>query len=1170
LRLRSLTAAGTVLFLLLLGRLTPPPAAAAEPSRADVEFFEKDVRPLLVEKCWKCHGDAGRPKGGLRLTSRQAVLNGGDSGAAAVVRDPAGSPLIQAIRHESEPKMPPRGKLKDREIEVLVRWVAIGLPWPETKAANATTISGPGATTVPPIEQRFWAFRPVKAVTVPDLRGPAWCRSAIDRFVLAGLERKGLAQAVAADRHTLIRRATFDLIGLPPTPEDLDSFLADASPLAFARVVDRLLASPHYGEHWGRHWLDIVRYADARDLIQLPAESDFREAWRYRDWVVAAFNRDLCYQEFVRNQVAGDLLPPSSPGGINKDGLVATGLLAIADFVPGDVDKEQMIADYVNDQIDVVSRTFLGLSIACARCHDHKFDPVSTEDYYALAGIFFSTRLVPGPVPGNTPLVRVPLLSPAELTQVLACEAADRKRRAELERQLPDATDRAYVAVLRHLVAQQTAAYLMAASKHRGQRPAQANLSLAARARQAGLHEELLAGFVTYLDRVAAQSSIHRHPTVRDAAIGVLTGSTLEKDAFALQQSLAALADHGFKDTASPLSGGAVARGTLIWLRADDPYLVVDRDSRVVLWPNRAELPADAAPPVQSHGPVKTSATVNGRTRSVLRFDGQSLLELPRRVPASGSLFVVCRAASLGSPSQRLVGWEDSDGGRHGVGLMAESGGRLQAILRNNGQSGDLVDTRAGGGFELVSVTWGSHGTTLHRDGVAAGSSKGVEAVSSDPTVDALRVGGPGSGGSARYRGDLAELRVYERQLDEPERLSVERELRTTWIDPVDPQVPQTTALHELYDELLSARGPFWVAAEVRRAIVPALERSRLDALVRELDALQKKPAVEIPRAVVVQDGGPKGTRHEGFNDAHVFLRGNHRRPGKTVARGVPRVLLGEGEPQLRVTSGSGRRELADWLVRGTNPLTARVMVNRIWQHHFGAALVRPADDFGARGERPADPELLDWLATRFIESGWSVKAMHRMIMLSEVYQQSSRAGADTLALDPDNRLWGRMNRRRIGAEAIRDSLLSVAGRLDTRMGGTSFAELSVPRRSLYLQSVRTGPGSSDFGRLFDRADPGSIVAVRGESVVAPQALFFLNDPFVSDVARALASRVARDETGTIEAKIRWIYTAVVGRAPTPAEIDLGVGILTTEGSALPWDRYCHLMLCQNEFIYVE
>ena len=308
-----------------------------------------------------------------------------------------------------------------------------------------------------------------------------------------------------ADRRTLLRRATFDLTGLPPTPEEVEAFLADASPDAFARVVDRLLASPAYGERWGRHWLDVVRYADARDLIQLPAESDFREAWRYRDWVVDAFNRDLPYPEFVRYQIAGDLLPPSRPGGINADGLVATGLLAIADFVPGDVDKDQMIADYVNDEIDVVGRAFLGLSIACARCHDHKFDPISAEDYYALAGIFFSTRLIPGPVPGNTPLVRVPLLPPDELARLRARDAADKRRRAELEQQLPDAVDRAYIAHLRRLIAGQTARYLVAACEYRHAAGRRSPRWPAGGRR--GLHEGLLAAWVDYLGRIAKQPS---------------------------------------------------------------------------------------------------------------------------------------------------------------------------------------------------------------------------------------------------------------------------------------------------------------------------------------------------------------------------------------------------------------------------------------------------------------------------------------------------------------------------------------------------------------------------------------------------------------------------------------------------------------------------------------
>ncbi len=385
-----------------------PTVSGAEPLADDAEFFERSVRPLLVEKCWSCHGPAQKIKGGLRLTSRASILKGGDSGPAAVAGDAAASLLVQATRYDQEPKMPPKGKLPEREIDVLARWVKMGLPWPESRSA-ATNRAEAARSRDNQSTSRFWSFDAVRAV--PALGRP--------RFSESPNPHRPLPPRRARTQRALRRRA-----GRPAHPapaRDLRPDRAAADPGGNRRLprrrvaatrshasIDRLLASPRYGERWGRHWLDVVRYADARDLIQLPAESDFREAWRYRDWVVDAFNRDLPYTEFIRYQVAGDLLPAPSPGGINKDGLIATGMLAIADFVPGDVDKDQMIADYVNDQIDVVSKAFLGVSIACARCHDHKFDPISTEDYYALAGIFFSTRLIPGPVAGNTPLVRVP------------------------------------------------------------------------------------------------------------------------------------------------------------------------------------------------------------------------------------------------------------------------------------------------------------------------------------------------------------------------------------------------------------------------------------------------------------------------------------------------------------------------------------------------------------------------------------------------------------------------------------------------------------------------------------------------------------------------------------------------------------------------------------------
>jgi hypothetical protein len=1163
--LQSRYALGVCLAFLLF--LPGGPARAAEPSAAEAEFFEKDVRPILVEKCLKCHGEA-EPKAGLRLTARAHLLKGGKTGPAAVPDKPDESLLLRAVRYDGKPRMPPDGKLTDKQIEVLTRWVRLGVPWPKAEVLKPPA---EGGFTITEKQRKFWAFQPVKAVAVPSVRDRSWAKSSVDPFILSLLEAKGLTPSKSADKRTLLRRATFDLIGLPPTPAEIDAFLADESPDAFARVVDRLLASPEYGERWGRHWLDVVRYADARDLIQLPPDSDFREAWRYRDWVVQSFNRDLPYTEFIRAQIAGDLLPPPNPGGINKDGLIATGMLAIADFVPGDVDKDQMIADYVNDQIDVVGRSFLGLSLACARCHDHKFDPISTEDYYALGGVFFSTRIIPGPVAGNTPLVRVPLLSQAEIAEAKAQDTRDRRRRAELEQMLSDGPDREYLAQVKHLVTGKTARYLVAACEYRKQDAGPAKLSLADLAKKHGLHEGLLARWVAYLGRVEKQSLPDCPQMLRDAAAGKLTGPELERAAEELQKSLAARAKRTEDDDAQAPEKHALARAALLRFRADDPSLQTDSAGRLTLWPNRASLPGDAKPLTPGGGPVRTTAVINGHTRPVLRFDGKSVLQAPRRSPSGGSLFVVFQNAAKAAAGQRLVGWEDSDVGQHGLGLLCDPDGRLQVVLRNNGQSGDIVDARRPADFEVVCVSWGPDGTTLHRDGKAAGAQKGISAISSDPGIPSLRIGGPGSGGSGRFQGDVAEIRVYNRPLSDAERRQVEAELHEAWFKPDVPEAPEASKpdpLAELYEELLSDRGPFWVGVDERSKLLPDELRTRLAALSQELNALRKKRPPEIPQAVVVQDGGPKGTRHEGFKDAEVYVRGDPKKPGKTVPRGLPRILAGEN--QERITSGSGRLQLADWLARAENPLTARVMVNRIWQHHFGEGLVRTANDFGERGERPTHPELLDYLAGRFVESGWSVKSMHRLIMLSFAYQQSSRVDPATLGKDPENRLFGRMNRRLLEAEAIRDSLLAVAGRLDATQGGPPFKDVVVPRRTLYLLSARTGANTSDFTRLFDGADPGSMVARRGQTTVAPQALFFMNDPFVTGLAKELAARVASEAAKDDDSRIRRLYALVYGRPPTQSELELGVNLLAPATGADSWERYCHLILCTNEFVYVD
>jgi hypothetical protein len=1130
---------------LLLGGLVQP-ASAEQPLSAAWEFFEGEVRPILVDNCGKCHSGE-RPKGGLRLTSRADLLKGGDSGPAVVPGKPAESLLIRAVRYQDKPRMPPKERLSERRIDSLVRWVAMGVPWPEGKPTRTE-------------DHRLWSFQPVQHQSPPPVKDSTWPKSPVDCFILKRLESKGFGPSRPADKRTLLRRATYDLIGLPPTVAETDAFLADESPYAFAKVVDRLLASPHYGERWGRHWLDVVRYADARDLIQLPVESDFREAWRYRDWIVDSFNSDVPFTEFLRFQIAGDLLQPRDPSRIHKDALIATGMLAIADFVPGDTDKEMMVADYVNDQIDVVGRAFMGLTLACARCHDHKFDPITTRDYYALAGIFFSTRLIPAPVEGNTPLIRVPLLSLAEISQVEARRAADNKRRQELERQLSGAAEREYCAFLKRIVSEETARYLIAACAYKHRAAREPDVGLSEFAKEHGLQVGWLAGWVEYLQKAP---HVQQNPELvawsrrlSDAAAGKLERAELERSARELKRGLAAAAIRKQSQ-----GGKASEDSAILCFRADDKGIVTTRDGHVTWLPNRAHAAGDAAPAANSKGPLKTTAVLAGNAKPVLRFDGKESLQVPHAVPATGSLFLVFKSADYATAGRRLVGWEDSDVGKHGLGLMVNPGSGLHAILRNEAKNGDIAHSRTGAtGFELVSLTWGSRGVTLYRDGKASGANASIDSVSSDPAIPALRIGGPGSGSSPWFQGELAEVRVYDRQLQEADRRQVETELIEAWFKPGDRKGAPSDPLDELYEELISPRGPFWPRAGDKLLLLPKDVQARLTNLRHELGSLKNQPAtLEIPRAVVVQDGGPKGTKHEGFKDAHIFIRGNPRNLGSVVPRGFPRMLSGDTEKPI--TQGSGRLQLADWLTRPDHPLTARVLVNRLWQHHFGEGIVRTANNFGERGERPTHPELLDYLAERFVQSGWSIKAIHRLIMLSAVYQQSSLAASEALAADPDNRLFGRMNRRRLEAEAIRDSLLAAAGRLDTRPGAPAFQDIAVPRRTLYLLSVRTGEKSSGFGALFDRPDPSSIVEKRGVSTTAPQALFMLNDPFVAAQAAALADRVVQETpVGDKETRIRRMFAIVLGRPPTRAELKID----------LPLHRYCHMILCTNEFMYVD
>jgi hypothetical protein len=1081
-----------------------PRAAEAAPPEA-AEFFEKEVRPLLAEHCHRCHGDA-KPKGGLRLTSRASVLKGGDTGPAAVAGKPEQSLLVRAVGYtDDELRMPPKGKLSDRQIAILTRWVQSGLPWPETATQ---TVGGPGGKFVlTEAQRRFWSFQPVKAVAAPAVRDAGWARSDLDRFILAGLEAKGLRPAAPADKRTLLRRATFDLTGLPPTPDEIDAFLKDDSPDAFRRVVDRLLASPAYGERWGRHWLDLVRYTDSFDARGLGGTMDCADAWRYRDWVVAAFNRDMPYDRFLTYQIAGDLLP----GGFDRDGVIATGLLALGNWGGGDADKEKLLTDIADDQVDVVSRTFLGLTMACARCHDHKFDPLSQADYYGLAGVFFSTHILPnvGPKTDGPPMLRIPLLPPEELAR----REQVQQRLAALDKEIAAATEQAYRSFARAQLAQ-TADYLLAAWDSRQQRPAASADEVA---RRRGLHGFALRQWLDFLgysddyplmprrtDNVQGKANVYGWRGEPDCPNALINATDEELVILSFKVPPRGVTVHPGPSNGvavtwqSPVAGTVRVRGRL----ADaDPnggdgvaWLIDLRTAG-----GRRELAAGDLPNGGEQNFQKGRGAAHLDEVSVRPGDRIDLLVLPK-VNYICDTTVVELEISLKDGSQK---WSLRD---------------LADDPRSEARTNPHADR------------FGNAGVWAFRD--MARSRRGGQAPGPGPGLEAW---------------DKAVAAVRAGKLDRKglERAAAESQKTFTLTD---------------------ARSPFWITNKEDEAALPAETRAALGRLTQERDGLRRTPLPPPEFANGAQEGGVPGSPHAGVHDVPIHIRGRYDRLGELVPRRFPEVLAGT-DAKL-ITKGSGRLELAHWLARPDHPLTARVMVNRIWQHHFGRGLVSTPSNFGKLGRPPSHPELLDWLATDFVRFGWSIKQMHRRILLSATYQQASTAETATLAADPDNVLLGRLSRQRLEAEAIRDSVLAVAGRLDRRPGGVAVRDFNAPRRTLYLMTIRSD--RTGFLPLFDVADPTAPVEARTVSTVAPQALFLLNHPFILEHTRALAKRLVAEGKDDRE-RLGRAYTLLYGRPPQPEEERVGLEFLAGAGpTPRAWEEYCQVLLCANEFLYVD
>ena len=910
---------------------------AFTPEQAD--FFERRVRPVLATHCLGCHG-ATRPRAGLRLDSRAAVLSGSESGTVVTPGAPDDSPLIEAVRRDGPVKMPPKEALDPAAVADLESWVRMGVPWAEETVSSATHVPGPRPAPLrarcekrPALEQ----FQPVRNPASPMVKRQAWARTSVDPFILAMLEARGLDPSPEADRRTLIRRVTFDLTGLPPTPEQVEAFIGERETDAYDRLVDRLLASPSHGERWGRYWLDVARYADTKGYVFFE-DASFPWAFTYRDYVVRALNDDLPYDQFLVDQIAADRMP-LVPGKGRGRVRAALGFLSLGGRFMNNPH------DVIDDRIDVVTRGLMGLTVACARCHDHKFDPIPSTDYYALYGVFASTAQVPGYLPcskirPDTPEYRA---------------FADRARgsaRGESRAEFLAAKRAELVASARSRVAE----YLLAAEAARDQPTTEEFMLIAD---SGDLNPAMIVRWRAYLER----SRRGPHPI------------------FSPWHALARLPEADFVGRAA------------------------DYCSRLVSAP-------------------EPTRPVNGR-----------LVE-----------------ALAASPPRSLA--------------------------------------------DLARI----YATVLH-------------------AAEAL---GPDSAHTAAERA----LRDVLYGPDAPPNV----DMNTLSALDLIPDRPSQATLKELQK-----------AVETWRSTGPGAP----------------------PRAMVLVDVATPV-------EPRVFLRGNPNNPGPIVGRRFLSALSGPDPASF--TDGSGRLELAHAIASADNPLTARVLVNRVWMHHVGTPLVSTPSDFGLRSDPPTNPGLLDHLAWTFMhEDAWSLKALHRRIVLSAAYRQSSDDRPEARALDPENTHCWRMNRRRLDFESLRDAALTVSGRLDGAIGGPPVGDIAAPptapvRRTLYGRIDRLN--LPDLYRTFDFPDPNATSPMRDETTVSPQALFLMNHPFARTAARALNQRPDVAGLPDPAAKVHRLYHLLLGRDPSAQEEDLALRFVSDpEGG---WDRYAQVLLLSNEFAFID
>jgi len=1016
-------------------------AEHAEKMAQGIELFKQKVRPVLVARCVKCHGGE-TTENEFDLTTREGFLKGGVDGPVVALGRPTDSRLYKLIAHLEEPHMPDDGaKLSDQAIAHIGRWIELGAPYDRAIGRDEKDPQAWIHRTIDPARKEYWAFQPLVAVPLPDEQAgddpstSTWSQTPIDRFVLAALRERGLTPNEHAARRDLIRRAYFDLIGLPPTSEEVDAFLNDTAPDAYERLLDRLLANPHYGERWGRHWLDVARFAESHGFEQ---DYDRPYAYHFRDFVIRALNADMPYDQFVQWQLAGDEIAPDEPLAMMATGFLGSGVFP-TQITANEVERTRY--DAIDDMAATTGTAMLGLTIGCARCHDHKFDPIPQADYYRFASTFTTT--VRSDIELN--------LDPEPYRKAKA--AFDREHRPLVE-------------ALKKFEADDLPARFRAWEASGGQ----ASLGSTWVLPELVEFKSQGGATLTKLDDGSLLAS-GTNPdfdvytvAVRTSLVGI-TGIRLEALSHSsMVKGGPGRADNGnialsdFSVIAAPQSGGDATPVTLA-----DPKATFEQQG------------------------LPIAATIDSDEKSAWAIDPQ-----------------------FGRDHAAVYETRGTPGG--------EGGTRLTFTLKFNNNNKHNI------GRLRISLTTAPQ--PLQPEGSLAFDAAAVPEAA------------------------LAALAI-----------------------PANDRTPEQT------DALLA-----WY-----RTIDP--EWRELHGRVEEHLAAEPKPS--LTKVMVVSEGLPPMRHHtqgaDFFNETYYLNRGDTDQKIEPAQQSFLQVLTNapdgaahwHQEPPEGWRTSYRRRSLADWITDteyGPGQLLARVIVNRLWQHHLGRGIVATPNDFGVQGELPTHPELLDLLAARLMASGWRLKTLHRQIMTSAAYMQSS-AYDDDAAIDPENRYLWRYEPRRVEAEIVRDAMLAVSGSLDTAMYGPGTLDEGHRRRSIYFMIKRSK--LIPFMQIFDAPEPLVSIGARPSTTIAPQALLFMNNPHVREYAGGFARRIDERADGSLDAVVRTGYEVALSREPSEQELSDALAFLDAQSGQYAADGkskdearhlaltdWCQVLMCLSEFIY--